>query len=99
MADSTRNLWANSNGHNFSLECLITSHNISRRSKLNMELLTRMFDCDPYSIEMLKIENESCRQIQTVITFVSDVQLWPIIYIATQNWTWNLQENSNDNNF
>ena len=38
-------------------------------------------------------------QIQTTITFYSNVRLSPIIYRDTRNWKQKLWENSNDNNF
>ena len=73
-----RNLSRNSNGHNFSHGCLIQTHNILRRSKLN---------------------NGTCREIQMVITFHSNLRFRRIIYWDGRNWAWKLMANSNGRNF
>ena len=96
------NLWANSNDNNFLLGCVIESHNISRRSKLNTEALikfkrqlrfTRISDWVLYYIKTLEIECWSFEKIQTTITCYSDVWLSPIIYRDTRNWMLNLRGN------
>ena len=48
---------------------------------------------------MLKIECWGSEQIQTTITFCSDVGLSLVIYRDARNWIWKLLANSNDNNF
>ena len=74
----TRKLYANANGHNFWLECMIDGHDILRRSKFNngssreMQMdvtLCRMSDSHASYIETLKIVHGSSRQIQMAITF------------------------------
>ena len=103
----TQKLLPNSNCHNFLLGCLIADHNISRCSKLEMEvpdkfklpqLLTRMSDCGPSYNETLEIDYGSSEQIQIVITFESDVWLQTILYRETRNWTWKLLSNSSCHN-
>ena len=47
----------------------------------------------------LKMNNECSRQIQTVITFHSNVRFKRIIYRDSRNWTWKLSTKSNDHNF
>ena len=101
-------LWANSNDNNFLLGCPIESHNISKRSKLNVEalikfkrqlLFTRISDWVLYYIKTLEIECWSFEKIQTTIPFYLDVLLSPVIYRDPRNWMLKLLENSNDNNF
>jgi len=58
-----------------------------------------MSDWVPYYIETLVIENWSFDQIQTTITFESDVRLCLVGYRDAQNWKRKLLEKSNDNNF
>ena len=48
---------------------------------------------------MLKIQNRSSKQIQTTITFYSDVRLSLMLYWDAQNWNWKHVANWNDNNF
>jgi len=74
----TRKLSANSNDHNFWVGCMIDAHDISRRSKLN---------------------NRCSRKIQTVITFHLDVRFKWIIYRDARNITQKLSANSNGRNF
>ena len=101
-------LWGFSNDNNFLLGSLIESRHISRRSKLNVgalsqfkrqQLFTRMSDWVPWYIEMLEIECWSTEQIQTTITFYSEVWLSPVIYRGARNWLLKLWPNSNDDNF
>ena len=47
---------------------------------------------------MLVIENGSSLEIQTIITFYSDVRLSPVVYRDAQNLEQRLLANSNDNN-
>ena len=47
----------------------------------------------------LDIENKSSEQIQTTITFYSDVQLYPVVYQDAQNSEQKVRAKSNDNNF
>ena len=58
-----------------------------------------MSDWVIYYFEMLKIEYRCCQQIQTTITFDSDVQLSPLIIQDARNWKQKLWANSNDTMF
>ena len=98
----------NSNDNNFLLRCPIESNNISRCLKLKKEtrrkcipqsLLTQVSDWVPKYIKAPIMENRSSLQIQTTITFYSDVRLNSVIYLDTRNWHLMLLENSNDSNF
>ena len=51
------------------------------------------------NIETVEIENKSFEQIQTTITFYSDVQLGPVTYRDAPNWKQKLWANWNDNYF
>ena len=103
-----RKLVENSNDNNFLLGCPTESRNISRCSKCKMEarikfnrqrLFTQISDRVLLYIQMLQFENGSSYQIQTTITFYSDVWLSPVIYRDTQNLDPKLWENWIDNNF
>jgi len=58
-----------------------------------------MSDWVPWYIATFQIDNRSSYQIQTTITFYSDVRLSPVIYWDAPNWKWKFVANSNDNNF
>ena len=47
----------------------------------------------------VEIEYRSSHKIQITITFCSDVQLSPVIYLDTQNWKQKLWAHSNKSNF
>ena len=67
-------------------------------SNHNNFLLGCSTECRNYR-GMLQIENGSSYQIQTTITFYSDVWLSPVIYQDAQNLDPKLWENWIDNNF
>ena len=58
-----------------------------------------MSDWVPSYIATLEIECWSTEQIQTIITFYSDVWLSPVKYRGARNWLLKLWANSNNNNF
>ena len=135
----TLKLSANSNGHKFWLKCMIDTHDISRRSKLNNESsweiqmaitfhsdvrFTHIRYRDPrnwtwkllansknhnfwlecmigadYILRHSKLNNRSSGEIQTAITFLSDIRFTCIIYRDPENWVGKLSSNSNGNNF
>ena len=103
-----RKLSANSNGHNFWLECMIDAHDISRRSKVNNESSREIqiaitfhsdvrFTCiicrDPQNWPWKLAANSNA------ITFYSNGWSTPMIYWDTQNGTTEALRNSNGYNF
>ena len=58
-----------------------------------------MSDWDPQYIQMVEIEYRSSEEIQTTITFYSEVRLSPVIYRVAQNGILKFCANSNHNNF
>ena len=69
------------------------------RANSNYHNFTRMSDGRLLYIEMVEIEHENYWQIQTTITFDSDVWMRSIIYPNPRNWLPKPRANSNWHNF
>ena len=64
-----------------------------------LKLFTRISDSRAPNIDTLEIEHGRSRQIETAISFDSNVWSTRMIYRDSQNWTTEALRNSNDHNF